>query len=212
MNTSLNSTSSAPPPGPTTTQTPAVPTGAAGTDNSQQSVPIDINTILTQLKAVEGDREQLLQKVQEMQAKISKLTEGKKAEMQKALDTVIGDWAKATVQDEKLREEFMGGLCKLVEQTAEENGVWQVVCQASSRHAESLRELESMRTQLEGFKSGNTAYVPANVLGSTGTFQDESSRKRNINSISQSTEPNKELSIWEEFAVNMKGRTYEPTL
>lgn len=156
---------------------------------------VDINTLLTQLKSIESDRTALLQQVQAMQEKIGKLTEGKKAEMQKALDTVINDWLVASVEDESVREEFKKGMGRLVEQTAEESGVWRVVCCASSLHAKKLEELENMRIQVENAKKGG------------GDFKDEASRKRPLE------EPEKaECNIWEEFANTMRGRTFEPNI
>ena len=159
---------------------------------------VDINTLLTQLKAIENDRTTLLQQVQVMQEKIGKLTEGKKAEMQKALDTVINDWLMASVEDEQVRDEFKKGMSRLVDQTAEESGVWRVVCCASSLHAKKLQELEDMRIQVENVKR-------------QGDFKDEGSRKRPLEE-STSNQPSEDRNIWEEFAINMKGRTFEPTI
>jgi len=167
-----------------------------------QPVPeIDINTLLTQMKSMEGDREKLLQQVQLMQEKIGKLTEGKKQEMQKTLDSVIARWLEESVADEAVREEFKKGMSRLVDQTAEESGVWRVVCCASNLHAERLRELESLRAE-------NT------VLKSSGVIQQELSKKRTFDEINNgsSTSQNEDLNIWEEFANNMKGRVYEPPL
>jgi len=157
---------------------------------------VDINTLLTQLKAIEGDRTALLQQVQVMQEKIGKLTEGKKAEMQKALDTVINDWLVASVEDEKVRDEFKKGMSRLVDQTAEESGVWRVVCCASNVYAKKLEELENMRIQVENVKK-------------QGDFRDEGSRKR---PLEDSDKPAEEKNIWEEFAINMKGKVYEPAI
>jgi hypothetical protein len=162
---------------------------------------IDINSLLTHMKTVEGDKEKLLQQVQIMQEKIGKLTEGKKAEMQKALDTVIADWLKESVNDEAVREEFRKGMSRLVDQTAEESGVWRVVCCASNLHAERLKELETLRTEVSTLKN--------NTISS---FND--SRKRPFDEINRDKGPGDqpEMNIWEEFANTMKGRVYEPTI
>ena len=156
---------------------------------------IDINTLLNQLKSIESDRESLLQQVQMMQEKIGKLTEGKKAEMQKALDTVINQWLQDSVTDETVREEFKKGMSRLVDQTAEESGVWRVVCCASNLHAEKLKELEAVRIENENLRKQ-----------SIGQFVDENNRKRPRDEVQQGESKN----IWEEFADTMKGRTFEP--
>jgi regulator of replication initiation timing len=176
----------------------ATTTAAAAGTPAAPAADVDINSLLTQLRAVEGDRENLLQQIQAMQEKIGKLTEGKKAEMQKALDTVINDWLQASVSDEKVRDEFKKGMSRLVDQTAEESGVWQVVCCASNVHAERLREIENMRIEMENLKKAQI-----------GQFSDENSRKR----ARDESEPVKESkNIWEEFADNLKGYQFDPNM
>ena len=170
---------------------------------SSSSVPpeIDINTLLTQMKSMEGDREQLLQRVQQMQEKIGKLTEGKKQEMQTTLETVIQKWLEESVADEAVREEFKKGMSRLVDQTAEESGVWRVVCCASNLHAERLKELERLRTENNSLK--------------TGTIQSMESKKRSFDEVNGNQGDRSDrgdVNIWEEFANNMKGRVYEPAL
>ena len=95
------------------------------------------------------------------------MSESKRIEMQQALDTVIMKWLEDTVKEEKLREEFKQGMDRLVKNTAEDSGVWQVVCQASSVHAQRLQEFERIRTENEELKSRGA-----------GDFKEESSRKR----------------------------------
>ncbi len=157
------------------------------------------------MKGIEGDRERLLQEVQAMQSKIAKLTEGKKAEMQKALDTVINQWLMDSVNDETVREEFKKGMSKLVDQTAEESGVWRVVCCASNTYKQKLDELEQLRVENDSLKrktisSDNTA------------FQYESDRKKSRDIHDDPHETKQEMNIWEEFGTFMKGRSFEPAI
>jgi hypothetical protein len=185
--------------------------------NNDAAVTLDINTILRQLKNVETDREQLMQTVKELQGKVGKLTEGKKAEMQKTLDTVINQWLSESVNDEEVREEFKKGMSRLVDQTAEDSGVWRVVCCASNLHAERLRQLEEMRIQMDNLKKTHNIVTDTNNFLSNmsggATFIDENNRKRPIDQISDGNTTNREnLNIWEEFAMNMKGRTFEGVL
>lgn len=100
----------------------------------------DLSAILSQVKALESDRERLVReleearrkieeehrRLEEVNSKMGRLTEGKRAEMQQAFDTVIKKWLADSVQDEKVREEFQTGMARLVENTAEDSGVWQV--------------------------------------------------------------------------------------
>lgn len=159
---------------------------------------IDIHALLSQMKGIEGDRERLLQEVQTMQSKIAKLTEGKKAEMQKALDTVINQWLVESVNDETVREEFKKGMSKLVDQTAEESGVWRVVCCASNTYRQKLDELETLRVENDSLKR---KAIPMDA------FQNENDRKK---SKDATEEPKENMNIWDEFGMFMKGRSYEP--
>lgn len=100
----------------------------------------DLSALLSQVKVLESDRERLTRALEEAQRKIEeeqrrlgevntkmeRLTEGKRAEMQQAFDTVIKKWLADSVQDEKVRQEFQTGMARLVENTAEDSGVWQV--------------------------------------------------------------------------------------
>lgn len=188
----------------------AASTAAAQPSQAQQEA--DITTLLTQLKNIEGDREQLLKQVELLQQKIGKLTEGKKAEMQKALDTVISDWLKESVDDEQVREEFKKGMARLVDQTAEESGVWRVVCCASSLHAKRLQEIETMRIEMDNMKRA-VGSAAASI-----SFSNDENRKRGFDQISGGTSDSRgaetgsreEKNIWDEFGEFMKGRTWEP--
>ena len=102
--------------------------------------PQDLSALLSQVKVLESDRERLSRELEEARKKIEeehrrmeevntkmgRLTEGKRAEMQQAFDTVIKKWLSDSVQDENVRQEFQTGMARLVENTAEDSGVWQV--------------------------------------------------------------------------------------
>lgn len=134
----------------------------------------DLSSILSQVKGLEEEKGRLLQlleaereRTKEIQAKAEKMSEGKRNEMRQSLETVITNWLQDAVQDEKIREEFKKGMGRLVEDTAEDSGVWQVVCCASNVHAQRLQEIERMRLENEELKSRGS-----------GAFKDEASRKR----------------------------------
>ena len=136
--------------------------------------PQDLSSILAQVKGLEEEKARLLQlleaereRVKEVQARAEKMSEGKRNEMRQSLETVITNWLQDAVQDEKIREEFKKGMGRLVEETAEDSGVWQVVCCASNVHARRLQEIEQMRLENEELKSKGT-----------GDFRDEGARKR----------------------------------
>lgn len=145
--------------------------GAAPSSYQQQQ---DLSSILLQVKNMEEEKARLMQllesereRLKEVQARADRMSEGKRNEMRQALETVITNWLQDSVQDEKIREEFKKGMGRLVEDTAEDSGVWQVVACASNVHARRLQELEQMRIENETLKARGA-----------GDFRDESSRKR----------------------------------
>ena len=171
--------------------------------NAQQQ---DLSSILSQVKGLEDEKAKLVQmleaereRLKEAQAKAEKMSESKRVEMQQALDTVIMKWLEDTVKEEKLREEFKQGMDRLVKNTAEDSGVWQVVCQASSVHAQRLQEFERIRTENEELKSRGG-----------GEFRDEASRKRGRDEAeSVSSGKNADANIWTEFEQDIRsGRTF----
>ena len=55
--------------------------------------------------------------------------------MQSALDSLMKKWMDACeTKDDKCKEQFKHGMEKLVQNSAEENGVWQMIVAASALH------------------------------------------------------------------------------
>lgn len=186
------------------TSIPVAPAVSNAVSSTPASNDVDINTLLTQLRSIEGEKESLMQQVTGLREKIGKLTEGKKQEMQKALDTVIEEWLKASVNDENVRAEFKKGMSNLVEQTAEDSGVWQVVCCASNVHRENLQRLEQVRIENENLRKN-----------AVGQFTEENSRKRGREETLESNDqPKENMNVWDAFATSISQshslRDYEP--
>lgn len=164
----------------------------------------DLSSILAQVKGLEEEKAKLMQQLEtererlkDAQARNEKMSESKRIEMQQALDNVIMKWLEDTVKEERLREEFKQGMTRLVKNTAEDSGVWQVVCQASNVHVQRLQELERVRLENEQLKT----------KGAGGEFRDEGSRKRGR----EEPEGGKaqDSNIWTQFEQEiLSGRTF----
>jgi hypothetical protein len=163
----------------------------------------DLSSILARVQGLEEEKTRLVQlleaereRVKEVQARAEKMSEGKRNEMRQALETVITNWLQDSVQDEKVREEFKQGMSRLVDNTAEDSGVWQVVACASNVHARRLQELERFRLENEELKARGA-----------GEFRDEASRKRGRE---EEVAPNSGTgNIWTEFEQEIRGgRTF----
>ena len=127
----------------------------------------ELTSILTQVQSLQTDREKLMKELENAKQKVEKLTEGKRAEMKTSLDTVINKWLEDSVENETVRSQFKEGMERLVKNTAEDSGVWQVVVCASAAHSRRLNEFEKLRTEHEELKTRMT-----------GEFGAEGSRKR----------------------------------
>jgi len=134
---------------------------------------VELNSILTQVQSLQTDREKLMKELDNARQKVEKLTEGKRAEMKNSLDTVIAKWLEDSVENEGIRTQFKEGMERLVKNTAEDSGVWQVVVCASAAHARRLNEIERLRTEHEELKTRMN-----------GEFGNEASRKRGREEIS----------------------------
>ena len=92
----------------------------------------ELSSILTQVQTLQTDREKLMRELENAKQKVEKLTEGKRAEMKTSLDTVIAKWLEDSVENEGVQTQFKEGMQRLVQNTAEDSGVWQVVVCASA--------------------------------------------------------------------------------
>ncbi len=183
---------------------------------SSTGAPQDLSSILSQVKGLEEEKLKLMQlletereRLKEAQAKTEKMSESKRVEMQQALDTVIMNWLQDAVKDDKLRSEFKQGMDRLVKDTAEDSGVWQVMCCASNVHAQRLQEIERMRLENEELKAKGAA--------GGGEFRDEHSRKRGRDETEaggrchRGAAADGDANIWSEFEDEIKaGRGIEP--
>lgn len=172
----------------------------------------DLSSILSQVKGLEDEKAKLIQmlemereRLKETQAKADKMSESKRQEMQQALDTVIMNWLQDAVKDDKLRTEFKEGMDRLVKNTAEDSGVWQVMCCASNVHAQRLQEIERIRTENEELKTRTG-----------GSFRDENARKRgrdDADTADTAGARRGDANIWTEFEEDIRtGRTFGTTV
>lgn len=113
----------------------------------------ELTSILTQVQTLQTDREKLMKELENARQKVEKLTEGKRQEMQQSLNTVIAKWLEDSVENEAVRTQFKDGMERLVKNTAEDSGVWQVVVCASAAHSRRLNEIEKLRGENEELKT-----------------------------------------------------------
>jgi hypothetical protein len=160
----------------------------------------ELTSILTQVQNLQTDREKLMKELETARNKVEKLTEGKRVEMKTALDTVVSKWLDDSVENEGVRSQFKEGMERLVKNTAEDSGVWQVVVCASAAHARRANELERLRTEHEELKTRMN-----------GEFGNEASRKRPREETKEAVAEGS-TDFWAGFEESIKGKSFELNL
>lgn len=109
------------------------------------------------LRHIEKLESKLLDKDTELndaKQRVEKFSARTREGMQSALDSLMKKWMDAVeTKDTSSKEEFKKGMEKLVQNSAEENGVWQMMVAASSLHERREHDLEQLRVENNELKS-----------------------------------------------------------
>ena len=158
----------------------------------------DISSLLTHVSTLEQERAALKQERERLESmlqtqtqQLDKYQEAKRTEMKTKLDTMITDWLKdIDVADDKVKQEFMTGMERLVKDTKDDSGVWQVMCCASAAHKQRVSEIQRLKDEYGSIKS----------LAERGSFQAEETRV--VGKRKDPEEPTRD--VWSEFESFMK--------
>lgn len=158
----------------------------------------DISSLLTHVSTLEQERATLKQErerleslLQSQSQQLDKFQEAKRTEMKAKLDTMITDWLKdIDVADENVKKEFMTGMERLVKDTKDDSGVWQVMCCASAAHKQRVSEIQRLKDEFGSIRS----------LAEKGTFQAEEARL--VGKRKDPELPTRD--VWSEFESFMK--------
>ena len=106
----------------------------------------DLNNVLTHIKNLEQQKEELEKRLKETEERAARMSEKTKTAMQSAMDTLMKKWMDAVeTKDEVVKQQFKGGLDTLINKSADENGVWQMMFAASALHERQDHNLEKLR-------------------------------------------------------------------
>lgn len=98
-----------------------------GSEQTSDKNP-DMSNILSHIKNLEVTKQELEKALKAANERNSKLSEKTRQGMQSALDTLMKKWMDAVeTKNDSVKDEFRSGLERLVNQSAEDNGVWQVI-------------------------------------------------------------------------------------
>ena len=136
------------------TQDPEYVEGQGSGMRGQSQAKNDMGNMLWHIEQLEGKltvkEKQLLDATQRVEKFSARTREG----MQSALDLLMKKWMDSCeTKDEKCKEQFKHGMEKLVANSAEENGVWQMMVAASALHDRQEHNLEKLRVENNELRS-----------------------------------------------------------
>ena len=138
-----------------------------------------MNNILEHIKRLETSKQQLEKDLNEQKSRNEKLSQKTREGMQSALDTLMSKWMDAVnTKDDKVKTDFKHGLEKLVHNSAEDNGVWQMMVAASSLHQRQehdLDELNKRNSELQLQLDGMYASSGSRVVGGKDKTREQAS-------------------------------------
>ena len=131
----------------------------------------DMTNVLKHIQDLESNNSTLKNQLKEAVERTGKLSAKTREGMQSALDTLMKKWMDAVeTKDPNVKDEFKGGLERLVKNSAEDNGVWQMMVSASSLYQRQEHDLDKLRTENTDLKQ--------RVDGMYGTSESRTGDKR----------------------------------
>lgn len=118
------------------------------TDKSKEMKVGDTSNMLKHIETLERQLQDKTDKIKEANARVDKLSQRTREGMQSALNTLMKKWIDSVeTKDEKAKKDFEDGMQHLVKNSAEDNGVWQMMVAASALHERQTHDLDQLRVE-----------------------------------------------------------------
>jgi len=184
--------------------------GASGSSDAvrkEEGSAVPEGNILQHIKLLEKNKTQLeLEKAQleeqlrQADARAQRMSAKTRESMQAAMDTLMKKWMDAVdTKDEVVKEDFKSGLDKLINHSAEENGVWRMMLAASSLHDRQEHNLEKLRIE------NNELRTKVDDLYGSSVSRVVGEKHRQPEQADRSSVQAPTINIWDEFAKDLKG-------
>ena len=182
-------------------------TGAGETARKDEAVAAPDGNILQHIKTLEANKAELQQEkaaleqqLRQADARADRLSVKTREGMQAAMDTLMKKWMDAVeTKDEVVKEEFKGGLDKLINKSAEENGVWRMMLAASSLHERQEHDLGKLRLE------NNELKTKVDDMYGSSASRVVGEKHRQSEQADRSSVAAPAGNIWEEFAKDIRG-------
>ncbi len=129
----------------------------------------DLNNVLTHIKNLEQQKQELERRLHETEERAARMSQKTKAAMQSAMDTLMKKWMDAVeTKDDSVKQQFKTGLDTLINKSADENGVWQMMVAASTLHERQEHNLDKLRQENNELRTrvDSTFATPESRVGS----------------------------------------------
>jgi hypothetical protein len=173
-----------------------VPEGGAGGHGKSS----DMSNMLLHIEQLESKLSQKEKQLLETQQRVEKFSARTREGMQSALGSLMKKWMDACeTKDEKCKEHFKHCMEKLVANSAEENGVWQMMVAASKLHQRQEHDLDKLRVENNELKQK----IDSHYATHGARTREDSLGKRKAEGEPESGED--AGSMWENFAKDCAG-------
>lgn len=155
----------------------------------------DTSNMLKHIETLEKQLSEKNEKIKEANARVDKLSARTREGMQSALNTLMKKWIDSVeTKDEKAKKDFEEGMQHLVRNSAEDNGVWQMMVAASALHDRQAHDLDQLR--------GENSELKRKVDGSyaSGADRTEDSLGKRKAEKEPYVEAERTDNIWTDFA------------
>jgi len=171
------------------------PKPTKGDAHAKKPESSDMSNILQHIKNLETNNNELKGCLEDADSRIGKLSAKTREGMQSALDTLMKKWMDAVeTKDDKVKNSFKDGLNKLVEKSAEDNSVWQMMVAASSLHERQNHDLDLLRVENNNLKTKvDCMYVDVDS-------RTVGSKHKAVDEMSRSDVPVISSDMWDDFA------------
>lgn len=153
------------------------------------------SNMLKHIDSLERKIAKLQSDLQSANSRNEKMAAKTKEGMQSALDTIMKRWMDAVeTKEESVKDHFREGMNKLVQNSAEDNGVWQMMVAASALHERQSHDLDKLRLENDEMRKSIE-----------GRFADPTSRKRAADTQldRNDVETTSGSDLWENFAADV---------
>lgn len=158
----------------------------------------DMTNMLKHIEQLESQLSTKTKQLADAQHRVEKFSARTREGMQSALDSLMKKWMDACeTKDEKCKEQFQHGMKKLVEHSAEDNGVWQMMVAASALHQRQEHDLDKLRVENNELKQRIDGHY-----ATPGARTDSALGKRKAEAEPETSVVDQSASLWDSFALD----------